>query len=119
LHTVRTTRLQLAIPLFVYGNRETGSPFNEITETIVVNARGGLIGLSESVIQGQLLLVLNMKTGRGMKCTVAYVKEDTSGKRHVGIAFDEPYPRFWGVVSPPGDWGSEGPKLTEIPRKPN
>jgi hypothetical protein len=73
---------------------------------VVVNARGGLISLARSVAKGQKCLLVNKITGKKIPCTVANVRKSDDGNDQwdVGISFDEPSPRYWGLSFPPEDW---------------
>jgi hypothetical protein len=42
-------RISGAIPVFVYGCKGDGEPFQELTRALVVNVRGGLIELETPV----------------------------------------------------------------------
>src|ERR1700674_2197931 len=100
----RTTRLHFAIPVFIYGNKESGVPFKEITQTVTVNASGCLIDLATAVVKEQPLLMTNMKTNEEMPCNVATHGSSVNGKVQVGLRFAQPSPRFWGLSFPPEDW---------------
>ena len=62
----RISRLHLAIPVFVYGYRKSGNPFQEITQTLTINANGCLVELETQVEKGQALLLVNCKSGEEM-----------------------------------------------------
>ena len=53
----RTTRLNVQVPLFVYGYTPDGNPFFEDACTIAINTHGGLIFMPTIVRPGQRLLV--------------------------------------------------------------
>jgi hypothetical protein len=109
----RTSRVHLAIPVFVYGYENNGSPYKEITETVTINASGALIELATPVAKEQPVLVVNMKTGESISCHVASIGKAESGKTAVGIRFDQPAPRFWGLAFPPEDWDPASRKRPE------
>jgi hypothetical protein len=94
----------MAIPVFVYGTNESGDPFKEITATVVISANGCLIDLETPVVKDQQLLLANMKSGAEITCHVATIRPPENGKTQVGISFDAPSPRFWGLGFPPEDW---------------
>lgn len=100
----RTTRVSIAIPVFIYGNNESGPPFKEITQTVSVNANGCLLELSTQVLKEQSLLLTNLKTDEEMACTVVTLGNEVNGKTEVGLRFAQPSPRFWGIGFPPEDW---------------
>lgn len=100
----RTTRVHLAIPVFVYGSRESGAPFKEITQTIAVNVNGCLVALETPVVKDQPILLTNMKTNEEIASAVVTLGNVVAGKTEVGIRFAQPSPRFWGLAFPPEDW---------------
>ena len=113
----RTTRVHIAIPLFIYGNHESSAPFKEITQTLTVNANGCLIELATPVVKEQPLLLMNMKTNEEMACYVVTLGIHVNGKTQVGLRFARPSPRFWGIAFPPEDWDPADRKRP-TPQKP-
>jgi hypothetical protein len=89
-------RISVAIPVFVYGRREDGDPFQESTRALVVDVTGGLIELESPVVTGLRLLAVNENTNEDVECSVVYAQGSHSGKAEVRIAFDKPSPNFWG-----------------------
>ncbi len=100
----RTSRLHFAIPVFIYGNRETGAPFKEITQTIAINADGCLVEIATPVVREQPLLLTNVKTDEEMPCVVVTIGTISNGKAQIGLRFSQASPRFWGLSFPPDDW---------------
>jgi hypothetical protein len=102
----RSSRVVIDIPVRVLLTREKGAPLEEVTKTVLVNARGALITLRESVAAGERLRIFNVRTNAAIECTVASVRASAKNKGivEVGVAFDEPRPRFWGLSFPPDDW---------------
>jgi hypothetical protein len=107
----------MAIPVFVYGSDESGAPFKEITNTVVISGNGCLIELETPVAKEQQLLLANMKSGAELTCHVATIRPPENGKIQVGIRFDEPSPRFWGLGFPPEDWDPSERKRPDQVRK--
>jgi hypothetical protein len=107
----RTSRVHLAIPVFVYGHLESGAPFKEITQTVTINADGCLIELATPVAQNQTLLLTNIKTNEEMSCTVVSFGNPAKGKTQVGLRFAHSSPRFWELRFPPEDWDPATRKL--------
>ena len=107
----RTTRVHLAISVFIYGNNESGEPFKEITQTLAVNANGCLVELATPVSKDQSLLLTHMKSNQEMTCTVVTLGKILNGKAQVGLSFAQPAPRFWGLAFPPDDWDPSERKL--------
>ena len=100
----RSTRVSLAIPVFVYGCHPSDAPFKEITQTLEINANGCLLELEASVQKEQSLLVANMNTKEEISCNVVSVGKIVNGKARIGLRFTQPSPRFWGITFPPDDW---------------
>jgi hypothetical protein len=100
----RSHRVRIAIPVLVRGNKDSVEPLKEMAQTSVVNATGGSILLKTNVAIGQKLLLFNMKSEEEITCTVASLLQEIEGKMAVGIVFDRPSPRFWGLGFPPEDW---------------
>jgi hypothetical protein len=95
----RTQRVHIAIPVSV-----SEGPLQEDTNTLVVNARGALVSLRMRVTLGARLSVIHKKSGVKIQCSVVSRQEVKDGATQVGIAFDEPSPRYWGLAFPPEDW---------------
>jgi hypothetical protein len=106
------------MPVLVCGNRDSSDTLNETTQTRVVNATGGLILLTSTVAIGQKLLLRNINTEEEIQCTVATLLDDTDAKVAVGIVFDRPAPRFWGIAFPPENWDPADRKRPEQSRRP-
>lgn len=100
----RTTRVHLAIAVFVYGHTTSDTPFKEISQTLTINANGCLLELATPVMKDQPILLTNMKTSEEIPCTVVTMGSTSNGKTQVGIRFATPSPRFWGLGFPPEDW---------------
>ena len=79
-------------------------PFEETTQTLLVNAHGALILLAQKVEKGQTLLIRNCATRAEHACQVAHLSAGTTGKTQVGIEFTTPSPDFWRISFPPEDW---------------
>src|SRR5580704_13182051 len=90
-------RVSVAIPVFVYGCKEDGEPFQELTRASVVDVRGGLIELESPVVNGLRLLAVNENTNEDLECSVVSVHDSHNGKTEVRIAFASPSPNFWGI----------------------
>jgi hypothetical protein len=113
----RTSRVHLPIPVFVYGYKESGEPFQEITQTVTINANGALVELETPVFKDQSLLMVNTKSGDEIACEVVTVDRGADGKPRVGIRFNEPSPHFWGLNFPPEDWDPADRKRPDPIRK--
>jgi hypothetical protein len=113
----RTTRVRIAIPVFIYGNSEGGPPFKEITQTVSVNANGCLVELATPVVKDQPLLLTNLKTDEEMACRVVTLGNASDGKTEIGLRFAQEAPRFWGIGFPPEDWDPASRKRPAPPKR--
>jgi hypothetical protein len=93
-------RVSVAIPVFVYGRKQDGDPFQELTRALVVDVRGGLVELESPVVNGLRLLAVNENTNEDVECSVVSAQDSHNGKTEVRIAFDKPSPNFWGIELP-------------------
>lgn len=94
----RSPRTSVYVPVFVYGYTAPDEPFHEETNTLQVNANGGLLRLGANVHFGQKLLLMNRVTKEEQECYVVTLKKRpkrTDG--HVGVALVKPAAEFWGV----------------------
>lgn len=88
------------VPVFVYGYTAPDEPFHEQTNTLEVNANGGLLRLDANVHFGQKLLLMNRVTKEEQECyVVTLAKRPKRADRHVGVALAKPGRGFWGVRS--------------------
>jgi hypothetical protein len=87
----------LAIPVFIYGRKDDGDPFQELTRTSFVDVSGGLIELESAVVNGLRILAVNENTGEDVECSLVVSQTINKGKAEVRIAFDKPSPNFWGI----------------------
>jgi hypothetical protein len=93
----QSKQITMAIPVFIYGCKEGGDPFQELTRTLVVDVGGGLIELESPVVNGLRVLTVNENTDEEVECCVVCTQEGLDGKVEVGITFDKPSPNFWGI----------------------
>lgn len=102
----RTQRVQIAIPVSLHDGKH-----KEDTTTLLVNARGALLPLRMDTSVGQRFELVHKASGTTISCSVVSRQETKDGQIHVGIAFDEPHPRYWGLSFPPEDWNPADRKL--------
>jgi hypothetical protein len=95
-----TKRFAANAPVLVYGHGASDGPFHEETEALSVNARGGLITLTNAVSPGQTLLLINKITQREEKCTVIRPAPTHQNRTCIVIEFPEPIPDFWDTTLP-------------------
>ena len=91
-------RLELSVPVLVYGHATNDTPFHDITRTLSVSTHGALLILNAAVERGQPVLLANCKTQTEEECRVVYVGPESGGKRAVGIAFRRSAISFWGLT---------------------
>jgi hypothetical protein len=96
----------LQIPVVVQVKTRDGKDLREETQTVVVNAHGGLLKLKTEVKTGQPILLINEKAKLQQGCHIVRVERSEAGKSAVAFEFDQPSPQFWPIVFPPADWGA-------------
>jgi hypothetical protein len=105
----RSQRLFLQVRVVVEGKNSNNKPFSEETHTIVVNAHGALIEMTNSVDQGQAVTLLNIRTTEKTDCTVKLVTPTDGKKFNTAVEFVKPNAGFWRISFPPDDWTSKSP----------
>jgi hypothetical protein len=93
----RSKRLQLSIPVRVYGRTKNNRPFRYITDTNAVSVHGALLALDAKVRRGQAVLLVNAITEEERACRVVYLKPKLWGKRKIGVEFTDNGSDFWHV----------------------
>ena len=96
----------LQIPVVVQAKTRDGKDVRENTQTVVVNAHGGLLKLKMEVKTGQPILLINERAKVQQGCHVVRVETSEAGNSAVAFEFDQPPPQFWPIVFPPADWGA-------------
>ena len=84
-----------------------GKDFSEDTETIVINAHGGLLFLHQAVKIGADIVLTNVVTKEEQLCRVVTLGDSSDKGMRVGIEFLSPSSSFWGVEFPPDDWHAD------------
>ena len=100
----RSERVMLQIPVTVMAETPARVHVREDTQTLVVNAHGGLMKLKAELHIGQPMLLLNPQTGAKEGCRVVRIDQPSPDYFAVAFEFDHPAPKFWPVVFPPADW---------------
>lgn len=103
----RSLRLWMSIPVRASSKNADGKNFSEDTETIVINAHGGLLFLHQPVKIRVDMLLTNLATKEEQACRVVTLRDSSDKGMRVGIEFLLPNPRFWGVEFPPDDWPAD------------
>lgn len=94
----QSPRISMYVPVFVYGYNASDEPFCQDTNTLQVNAGGGLLHLNASVRYGQKLLLMNRVTQEERECyVVTLAKRPKHADVRVGVAFANAAPGFWGA----------------------
>jgi hypothetical protein len=101
----RSERVMLQIPVVVEVKTRDGKDVREETQTMVVNAHGGLLKLKLEVKTGQPIVLINERAKIQQGCHVVRVETSEAGNSAVAFEFDQPTPQFWPIVFPPADWG--------------
>ena len=113
----RSQRVILSIPITVSGE-SSQEPFEEKTQTLVINVHGALITLAAKISAGQKLQLSTGSNTEKQMCRVVYVGPTADGKTQFGIEFTEPAPHFWHITFPPEGWTPIGPDKPAVPAKP-
>jgi hypothetical protein len=100
----RSSRVFTRIPVRASGKSIQGRKFRENSQTIVINAHGGLLYLQEELAMGADLVLINPVTEEEQECRVVYVGDTSEKGTRVGVEFLSPSPHFWGVDFAPQDW---------------
>jgi hypothetical protein len=100
----RSSRVFTRIPVRATGKNTDGRKFRENSQTIVINAHGGLLYLHESLELGAQVVLINPVTEEEQECRVVYLGDMSDKGTRVGVEFLSPSPHFWGVEFAPQDW---------------
>jgi len=106
--TRRSSRVFTRIPVRAQGKNSQGRSFKQSSQTIVINAHGGLLYLQEEVAIGTELVLVNPATEEEQDCRVVYIGDSSDKGTRVGVEFLSPSPHFWGVEFAQQDWASHG-----------
>ena len=89
-----TSRIDVHVPLFIYGSLLGGDPFYEETFTLSINGTGGLIFMASRVQPGQRIMVTNQGNDQTQECVVVSVAAHREGS-YVAFRFPTSMPQFW------------------------
>lgn len=101
LNRRRSQRVFLKLPLRVLKENGDGARHEEQTETVSVSAHGALFLFSTALNRGQLISMVNTRTGAAAECMVVYTGKTQGSRVEVGAEFLLPNPLFWNVFFPP------------------
>lgn len=106
----RSQRVLMQVGVRIRGENPQGTPFEEETETLAINAHGALILLQARVISGSKVHMKHKRTEEEQECHVVFLGPVRSGKSEIGLEFSSPRPTFWRVSFPPEDWNPRSPE---------
>jgi len=110
----RSQRVLMQVGIRIRGKDSQGKDFEEFTETLAINAHGGLVLLAARVTSGSAVHVRHNKTEEVQECHVAFLGPVRGGKAEIGLEFTAPRPTFWRVAFPPEDWTPRSPEARTI-----
>ncbi|MGH9685936.1 MAG: PilZ domain-containing protein [Candidatus Acidiferrales bacterium] len=110
--TRRSSRVFTRIPVRAQGKNHQGRSFKQSSQTIVINAHGGLLYLQEEVAMGADIVLVNPATEEEQDCRVVYIGDTSEKGTRVGVEFLSPSPHFWGVEFAQQDWVSREPSTS-------
>ena len=113
----RSQRVLMQVGIRVRGKDAQGQDFEEGTETLAINAHGGLVLLNARVVSGSVVHMKHNKTGEEQECHVAFLGPVRSGRAEIGLEFTTPSPNFWRVAFPPEDWSPKSPEARSTANK--
>ncbi len=90
-----TRRVELNVPLFVYGSKFDHRPFHEEAYTLNLNEGGCLVSLLAEVVHGQRLWITNTENEAERECRVIHISRRIQGRVHIGVGFLQSGPQFW------------------------
>jgi len=105
----RSSRVFTRIPVHAKGKNAEGRKFRAKSQTIVINAHGGLLYLNEPLELGSELILINPATEEEQDCRIVYLGDTSEKGTRVGVEFLSPSPHFWGVEFAQQDWPSGAP----------
>lgn len=106
----RSQRVLMQVGIRVRGQDAQGKDFEEMTDTLAINAHGALVLLNARVISGAVVHMKHNKTGEEQACHVAFLGPVRGGRAEIGVEFSAPNPNFWRVAFPPEDWSPKSPE---------
>jgi hypothetical protein len=108
----RSQRVFHKMRLQAHGRGHDGKKFREVCETVVVNAHGGLLNLTNEVENGEMLVLENPVTMEEQECRIVFIGEAGKRGQRIGIEFLTPAPHFWGIEFEPSPNGPDSSKQT-------
>src|SRR5229473_5215738 len=110
----RSQRVLMQVGVRVRGKDAQGKDFEEITQTLAINAHGALVLLAVRLVSGAVVHMKHIKTEEEQECHVAFLGPVRGGKAEIGLEFTAPRPAFWRVAFPPEDWTPKSPEARTV-----
>ena len=104
----RSERVNLIVPVMVTAAAVDGREIQELTQTAIVNAHGGLFRSSVEFLVAQPIVLTNLNTNLKESARVVHAERMLSGDFGVAFEFDNAAPEFWQVEDAPDDWAVLG-----------
>lgn len=111
----RSQRVLMQVAVRLRGQDAQGRPFEEISETLAINAHGALVLMEARVTSGSVVQLQHRRTEEEQDCHVAFLGPVRHGKAEIGLEFAAPRPTFWRVAFPPEDWSPKNPEARTVP----
>jgi TonB family protein len=114
----------IEIPVSVHGSRtasgslnnsQAAKPFLEETRTMIVFPSGAVLRLTESVSEGQILILKNARVKQEVACRVVSSKTNASAKGYVEVEFFQAAPGFWGITFPSASTSAPADPMPSAP----
>ena len=97
----RSERVHLQIPIEVHGEKESGEPFSECTQSLIINRDGARISLRHSLIPRGNITITNLQTGVSCPFRVVGSMGRSLGEApEWGVECLKPDVDFWGIRFP-------------------
>jgi hypothetical protein len=106
----RSSRVMVALPLAVSGQKKDGSHISGAAETILVNRHGAKI---RSAVPLENKMEVRVAMLAPYKWRVGQVVWSDSGEKEYGIELNRPE-NFWGIYFPPEDWELGVPQVSTM-----
>ncbi len=104
----RSERVKLTVPVMVTTSAVDGREIQELTQTAIVNAHGGLFRSTVEFLVAQPLVLTNLNTNLKESARVVHAEMLANGEFGVAFEFDNAAPEFWQVEDAPDDWAVLG-----------
>jgi hypothetical protein len=104
----------MQVSVRIRGNDAQGKTFEEVTNTLAINAHGALVLMQARVTSGSKVRLYHNRTQEEQECYVVFLGPVRSGKAEVGLEFSSRCPTFWRVAFPPEDWSPKHPEARGV-----